>query len=939
MLLGMLAFTDNVAGKFHAHLSDYKVSFSDLSSTWMDTYATGQRGGPGETLGHAPAESKPQQKAQHKAAYSGQRGGSGMLILSHVPAESVEDYTASDKMSGAFAMGKRGGPGEQAVSHLLLESGNGGAAVFIAKRRGGPRILQSHVPWASLNVEAACNVSLQSCFRANGRRMVHEVRPFLDFMLTQMCKWFAALSLVIADTLKEYLMAFFRTGALCFLVYMGRMISFTCSIKGGRRNVDNIVRLPRHACKGVPWHLGRALCGFSPIFDAKLKAETVQSCKRFRGRSRFSYDLWLLLFLLSLCFGQARAARGWRFSSEPTRYPSLDMSGYRFDMRREALQAQREAAAGNIGSESESYSEAEEDADDESGSSYSLDPTPPRPRSPFPHYVPRSFTIIAYAHRPEFLAASFREGATMDRSLEMLEVDSILANSCGKGYFVAQRGMPISEDFHVVWVPAWMPYTSGCIVVFEAALLSLGTFACHIPNSVLSRDFVQTLMPEIGEQEWQIFVPAHLVGPLAYGESIVLHTGDVVHLQPHPLGPFVHDNNEVAFDEFPLWGTDEFFDGFDRPWGQQLILIVGIETPMLLDFYHEEDERDIIRRARAQLDIPEDGASLLWPQVPFFELAHNGLPIVKVACLLLAPLRDLEVVAFVDGRLVMQSITAVRLGCSLLPRAGIVGLLRLEVRMVNGFQMWIEGGQRVAGNLVISNGGTLRPQLVPDSEELVSSNDESSPCSDPGSRPGADDGHRAEQSDREQLRNSSEPSGEHQNHSVSSMDFNGLGSHHDAESSRRQPSTLLEYGQHLSLDTSAPPAQNRTRTARADMWNQSLSGSGAFSTGRTGDTSTDIADFHYMHSEQRTPGEKYDSSAASSRLYRGGASFGRKLTLFGVWFAQQITAGASVHTDFFCDSNLAELDSGLFPDRRQPLQQFASAYKDSAFQHGGVEQA
>ena len=784
-----------------------------------------------------------------------------------------------------------------------------GASADVANKSNGPIIPQCHVLVATLNAKDAYDNSWHRCFGHGARRILYEFRPFMEYVLQRICGWCVDLSVVFAATVEEYLLAFFRTGALCFLIYMGRMISFACSIKGGTHNADNIVRLYRQACKGVPWHLGYALAGFSPTMDAILKARTLQ-CKKSRGRPRFSYDLWLLLCIVSLCFGQARAARGWRFSSEPTRYPSLDMSGYRFDMRQEVLQAQRQAAAGNIGSESESYSEEEADADEESGSSYSLDPAPPQPRSPFPHYVPRSFRIIAYAHRPEFLAASFREGTAMDRALEMMDVDSILANCCGKGFFVAQRGMPISDDFHVVWVPAWMPFTSGCIIVVEATLLSLGTFACHIPNSILSRDFVRAMMPELGEQEWHLFVPAHLEGPLASGESIRLSAGDVVHLQPDPMGPFVHDSNEVAFDDFPLWGTDEFFDGFDRPWGQQLILIVGIETPMLLDFHHEEDEPDIIRRVCAQLGMPTDGISLQWPQVPFFQLAHNGQPIVKVACLLFSPLKDLEVVAFVDGRLVMQSITAVRLDSSLLPRADIVDLLRLEVRMVYGFQMWIEGGQRVAGNLVINNGGTLRPQLVPNSEEFVSSDDASSPCSDPGSRHGGGGDRSDAQGDEGRLCDHSEPTGEHPNHSASSTDISGFRSHHVTGGDGQRSTALLRRGQHLHVGAGMPADHSDQIAAVADMWNRPFLGSSAFLTGRTGDTSTDVAALHYMYPEQQMMGGEPAGSATSCKMRRRGTSFGSKLTLFVVWFAQQVTAGTSARIDPFCDSNVVELDSG-----------------------------
>ena len=97
------------------------------------------------------------------------------------------------------------------------------------------------------------------------------------------------------------------------------------------------------------------------------------------------------------------------------------------------------------------------------------------------------------------------------------------------------------------------------------------------------------------------------------------------------------------------------------------------------------------------------------------------MALADVAYLLLRPLSGFEVVAFLDMRLVLQMISAVRLESSLLPGDRIVELLCLEIEQVHGFVLWVEGGQRVQRNLAINNCGTLRPQLVPDTFDFVSS--------------------------------------------------------------------------------------------------------------------------------------------------------------------------------------------------------------------------
>ena len=845
VLPGMSTFTDDGSNKFCANTCAFEKGLSVFHRGLKALCEKGQRGGSGKTLSHVPSESKPAAKAES----SGQRGGSGVFPLGHVPSASVEVDKHKGRLHLTIATGQRGGSGEPPWSHVPSASRLDGAQTITAGQRGGSgingRLVLGHVPSESSSADEGRRGSGQSRFRSSDRTWVLEARCWFELKMVQSHHWCGTMLLILASLLREYLTAFFRTGALCLLVYMGRLLSFSFRLQGGNYNVDNIVRLSRNACRGMPWHLGMTLSAFSPRLNA-VRAQDRRGGRKLRSGIRFSSDFWLLLFLLSSCFGRALAARGWRYPSTP-RYPSLDMSGYRFDMRMEALRAQREAAAGDWGPDSDSNSEADEEVE----SSSSIDSSPPRPRSPMPHYVPRSFRIIAYAHRPEFLAASFREGGTLDRSLELLEVDSILANQCGQGYFVAQQGMPITEDFHILWVPAWMPYTTGCIVVFEAALLSLGTFACHIPNRLLNRDLVRTLVPEIGEQEYHVFVPAKRQGPVASDETIVLDIGDVVHLQPDPMGPFVHENNATAYDEFPLWGTDEFFDGFDRPWGRQLILIVGIDTPVMLDFIPEEEEHETIQRVCLQLGISDIGMSLLWPRQVFFELAHNGLPVVKVACLLCSPLRDFEVVTFVDGRLVMQSITAVRLPCSLLPKGDIADLLRIEVRVVAGFQLWIEGGQRVAGDLVVHSGGTLRPQLVPDNAEFVSSQEEPSD-------PGSDCETRPEEEDHDQF--ASEDGGPHappmeqieqpSEEAASSILTDGARST-GASASHWQ--CAVPWGRsYVSRDVEPPKVRHAPGMAMADMWNLTLTNAGALRIGGTGDTSTDIAAPRRLHASRQS---------------------------------------------------------------------------------------
>ena len=68
--------------------------------------------------------------------------------------------------------------------------------------------------------------------------------------------------------------------------------------------------------------------------------------------------------------------------------------------------------------------------------------------------------------------------------------------------------------------------------------------------------------------------------------------------------------NSIAFDEFPLWGSEEFFDGFERPLGQQYCLILMDGERIIFDFVPDEKESAFIERICRYIGADASEASL-----------------------------------------------------------------------------------------------------------------------------------------------------------------------------------------------------------------------------------------------------------------------------------------------------------------------------------------
>ena len=187
-------------------------------------------------------------------------------------------------------------------------------ASFIAKSTACPDCLwcrRQSLDFMDAQSHGDVNAASASALRHAGEQLADNQYFFISILLN-LCSNIAG--------------AFFRTLCLLALAGMFRMLAFSLVLKGGRCNVDNLVRAHRKLYAAAPWRLFLCLSGFSPRLapDQNIRKDR-GGCQRFRIPSR----TWLFCFLLVALLQVAAGGTG--------RHDGLHQTGFRAQRRARKL--------------------------------------------------------------------------------------------------------------------------------------------------------------------------------------------------------------------------------------------------------------------------------------------------------------------------------------------------------------------------------------------------------------------------------------------------------------------------------------------------------------------------------------------------------------------------------------------------------------------------
>ena len=597
---------------------------------------------------------------------------------------------------------------------------------FCGQRGGLLRFAIGHVPsesdkaceWSLANFEDAPRTSTLIQRHGSGGLCFNicNLRSWMENGMSAIMERWGLLFLWIAHELQ----CFFRTLALVSLLYCAKLWVYAAPLRGGQRNWDPLIRTSRALCAACPLGTGVGLAAFSP---GLVQRKTKGGCSRSLRR-QFSGDfLWLLLFLC-ICIQRADAAQGWHYSSHPTQYPAADMT-HGYDHQDRGLERHRQAAR-NVDSPSEDESSSE----DESEESEPVDASPSPPPAPIEDEGdPCIFQVIGFGHRPEYLCQTFRSGVTLSRALELIDVALQVGPTCGNGIVQPLQGSAITDEVQTMWRPTWTTYALGRVIIVDATLLGMDLFQFYCYSGVITADEFRRLLPPLCNREFWVYIPSQQPHPLIHDAAVaagraVVSNGDVVHLVPEPLPPAVHPDAEISFQTFLQWGGQNYWDGFEKPLGQTFLMILSEYSSILIPYLQDETDEDLAARACEQLDIRPQFASVVRPQQEFFQPAHLCFPLEGVIYLLTAPLGPWDIVVFLDKRPICQSFAAVCLPCSIIPIQDAVTTLQLRVEVVESHKLWVKGGQKLHGDLVVHHCCTLSVRLEHEGCEYFSSGDE-----------------------------------------------------------------------------------------------------------------------------------------------------------------------------------------------------------------------
>ena len=519
------------------------------------------------------------------------------------------------------------------------------------------------------------------------------------------------------------LAGFCRSMCAISLCYLFRLLLFSCSLKGGVNNCDNLLWAARSSVEAVPWQLGTGLCAFSP----RLQGGAFSSRKSQVGR-RYSADLLFLLILVSALISPTRAANSRSQPTNPTEFPTVP--------------AYRDEEAVDRGLLMDP-----DIAQDWEPQPWVLNPPPPV-------YVTRAYKLIGFGRPPEYISSTTTQTATAQRCLELLAPDVEASRSGGSGTLQFSRGPAVEDELQAQWMPDWVNNALGRLVVIDASLLGFTPFQTFIQDGIISYQRVHRLMPELDGSEFFIFIPSQDNDPLAfegYPSRMILDHGDVIHLTPDPAPPQAVQDVQWAFDHFADWSFTEFADGYDVPVSNLRIFVLSERENFLLEAVDGESDNSLLQRICADLGIPDDGASLVRPSEPFDRPMHCQYHLSDIVFLAEEPLGEHELVVFVDSRPVLQTFSAIRLHHPVVPIGEAIELFKLRVEAIEGYRLWLKGGRRGRDCLIAEHRATFSVRLeaegvvyTSDSGSDTDSSDETSDSDDgqgPGNGPpGADEG-------------------------------------------------------------------------------------------------------------------------------------------------------------------------------------------------------
>ena len=542
---------------------------------------------------------------------------------------------------------------------------------------------------------------------------VHQFRGSLERLIDEGLAIFSAFLFAALVELGNGAMTCFRTGCLLTFCYLCRLLLFGWNLKGGVYNWDNLLRLMRSTVMAAPWQLAVGLNAFSP----RLSSGTAGRGGKRRALLGHSMDLFFLLILVATFLGPVAAANDRRPPAHPPEFPRAPVS-----------QDGQEGDQGLLG---------DPDIARELVTNLVAVQAPPEV------YVYRAFKLFGFGRQPEYISSANVRTTSSQRCLELLEPDADVSSTGGRGALHYLKGPAVIDELQAQWIPSWVHSALGRIIVIDASLLGYTPFQAYIRDGIVSYARINSIMPELVDREYYIFVPSHDADPLAYEgypSRMIIDHGDVIHLTPDPAPPQAVHDVRWAFDHFPDWSLTEFADGYDTPNGHTHVMVLSDRDNFLIEALVGETDLALTRRICNEMGIDSSGASLVRSSEPFDRPMYYQHFLSDIVFLLETPLVDDELVVFVDARPVLQTFSAVRLAHPVIPVGEATGLFNIQVEAVEGYRLWLKGGRRQRDSLVAEHRDTFWLKLEPQEFEYTSSDsqDETSGGPDDDGEGGSD---------------------------------------------------------------------------------------------------------------------------------------------------------------------------------------------------------
>ena len=482
-----------------------------------------------------------------------------------------------------------------------------------------------------------------------------------------------------------------------------------CRLKGGRCNCDNILQGARGVTAWVPFALGVNLQSFTGMSGY----QTIRIPSRQRHvPSRYSRDVWLLLFILSLLLTGTDAARGHASHGAPGMYASYGdeapWTGRGPGIGDPAILDVHDAAAEILppppppssSDESSESSSQDDDEDDETD------------RQPI------LFRVFGYGYPGEYIALGFIPGPTMDYAIRQLYADSVIAQSSSPGRFIPLQAEPITEACHAMWLPHWAVHATGRLAVIDLEQVSHGSFVHYFESHVINLDEVRMALSHIWRQGWEVFVPSYGNLPLENDMQVTIDHGTTIYIQDDWFLPIFHHSSSEDFLSIAQWGADVAADGVppDTPWGPEAVQVICEGQSCLFEHVADETDLELLGRIQEVLRLSMDSPMLVRPSYQPRLPTFGGIALSEILCLLPYGLKDTEVVVFLDKRKACQGWDAVHLASPQIPNADMVDILQLQIPRVFGYKLHIEGGRAFPDFLQVSHGQILEIEIVPETD-------------------------------------------------------------------------------------------------------------------------------------------------------------------------------------------------------------------------------